>query len=142
MNPLSNRLVLWSLAGLLAVGAGMVRAARQRRQVAARMRGRDDPGNQFGDAFSALARPAIAGEVRDMLARALRTDLSRLQPTDRLGVELGFDQTGGDEILSRLIFEIEGRYDISLPDVRTCKRLTFRQLVETVDRRHRRATAS
>jgi len=133
VNIARNRLVLWCLLAAVGIVAGMVRGVNQRRKVQKAMAARTDAPERLREACAVLRRPEVAEEIRAMLEQVLRTDLGNLLPSDRFGHELGFGHAG-DERLLKLVTEVEGRYDVSLPDVRTCLEMSVGDFVELVDK--------
>jgi hypothetical protein len=85
-------------------------------------------------------RPFPAREIGDMLQRTLHTDLSNLHPTDRFAVEFGFGETGESELLG-FLYTIEEHYDIMLPPANRCMKMTFKNLVEIVDKEYSRTSS-
>ena len=130
-SPTSNRFFLWASFAALGAAAGFVRMALRRRKaiaVLARRELRSDA------AFAALFPPPagdIAVRLRAMLSRRLRIDLAGLLPSDRPSVELHLDYAG-HEAMQHFVTDVEGAFDISLPDCDRCAAMPFGDLVARV----------
>jgi acyl carrier protein len=86
---------------------------------------------EFGKQFFPDDRADIAAKLRDILSRHITLDLSQLQPDDRFVEDLRMDALDSLSMVEYVI-EIEKEFGIEIPDSRTEKIRTFRQLVDIV----------
>jgi len=88
---------------------------------------------EFGRHYFSPATASIASRLREILARHIDVDLSRLGPDDRFIEDLELVEL---DSLSTVNFEVdvEREFGITIPDVDAERLKTFREVVEYVSR--------
>ncbi len=103
-----------------------------RRLVAKRMRPREArTAEEFGRHFFTQDTMSIATRLREILARHIEVDLSRLHPDDRFIEDLEMSEL---DSLSTVNFavDIEREFGITIPDADAARLKTFSDVVEYV----------
>ncbi|PYJ58402.1 MAG: hypothetical protein DME24_16470 [Verrucomicrobia bacterium] len=130
------------IVAVLAIGVLLwLQELSVRRLVAKRMQTRKaQPADEFGRHFFTDATAPIASRLREILARHIEVDLSRLHPDDRFIEDLEMVEL---DSLSAVNFavDIEREFDISIPDADAARLKTFRDVVEYVSRAIRQTAA-
>ena len=130
------------IVAVLAIGVLLWFQERSvRRLVAKRMQTRKaQTADEFGRHFFDDATAPIASRLREILARHIEVDLSRLRPDDRFIEDLEMVEL---DSLSAVNFavDIEREFGISIPNADAARLKTFRDVVEYVSRaiRHKAA---
>ena len=130
---------LWApiLIGILLVAAFWCivtplarRSAAVKRRPREVMTGRQSmTSEQFADAFFEPKDHATAMAVRDLLARVLIIDTSKIHPDDRLIADLGLTRVDGLDV-NFLMSEVKDAFGISAESLFADNDPTIRQLVE------------
>ena len=130
------------IVAVLAIGVLLWFQERSvRRLVAKRMQTRKaQTTDEFGRHFFDDATAPIASRLREILARHIEVDLSRLHPDDRFIEDLEMVEL---DSLSAVNFavDIEREFGISIPDADAARLKTFRDVVEYVSRAIRQTAA-
>jgi acyl carrier protein len=103
-----------------------------RRLVERRLNGREPrTPEEFGRHYFSPATASIATRLREILARHIDVDLSRLGPDDRFIEDLGMAEL---DSLSTVNFavDVEREFGITIPDADAGRLKTFREVVKYV----------
>ena len=135
MHPPSNRFFYFSLFISIGVIAGAIRSAFRKKHIFKSLGTRLQRSPEaFGAEFFPEGRRQIAITVRKLLEKTLKMSLGGLQPDDSFQKELKFDEMSR-ETFQKFLIAVEGAFDIDLPPVEVCMRMTVGRMVAIVERK-------
>jgi len=104
----------------------------EKRRALAHMAGRPELSEvEFGEHYFPIDRAEVAAKLRNILARHITVDLSRMHPGDRFVDDLRMDALDSMAIVE-FVIEIEKEFEINIPDSAAEKMITFGSVVDYV----------
>ena len=135
MNLLSNRFFYFSLFISIGAIANAVRSARRKKRISRIFAGRIKRSpEEFGTEFFPAESAQTASTLRLLLEKTLKIDLGGLLPGDSFVKDLKFDDMSRDSF-QKFVIAVEGAFDIDLPPVAVCMKMTFAELVNKVQQK-------
>jgi hypothetical protein len=132
MNLLSNRFFYFSLFITFGVIAKGIHSSFRKRRIAKLFASRHTvPLADFGTSFFSPEHAPVAMKVRQLLESIMGIDLGGLRPDDRFSRDLKFGEMSRDAF-QKFLGAVEEAYDIDVPDVASCMKLTFAEFVDVV----------
>jgi hypothetical protein len=140
MNLLSNRFFYFSLFISIGAIAKAVRSARRKKRLSRIFSDRIKRSpEEFGTEFFHAESQQTARTLRLLLEKTLKIDLGGLLPGDSFMKDLKFDDMSRDSF-QKFIVAVEGTFDIDLPPVAVCMKMTFDEMVGIVEKKRHRKT--
>lgn len=130
-----NRIFYFSLFISVGVIASAIRSTHRRKRISRTFDVRNKlTATEFGSFYFTGETASVAAEVRLLLEKIVKMNLSGLQPGDTFSKELHFDEMNRD-LFQKFIAAVEGKFDIDLPAVDSCMNMSVKEFVTAVQRK-------